>query len=157
MLSWDSASPHFTLPPQRQCNQREEPLHVEQHAPHGRTLYQGLGRQSPGNNAHSQRYASRASWILGLYGCYRSQTGPSPRPRLRYQPFSCLRRRSGVCTNHPATAPTHPPVDHHPTSCGLIQLVPRRQPNLCAHHPSRANLQVGTKVDRTIPRLPHPQ
>ena len=148
------------LPPRGQSNQREEPPHAEQHAPRllaGRTLYQGLGRQSPRNNADPQRYASRASWILSLYGRYRSQTSPSPRPHLRHQTFSYLRRRSGVYRDHPATAPTHPPVDDSPTSCALSQPTPRRQLNLCAHHPSRADLQVGTKVERTISRLPHPQ
>ena len=160
MLSRESASPHFTLPHRGQRNQREEPPHAEQHAPRplaGRTLYQSLGRQSPRNNAYPQRYASRASWILGLYGRYRSRTGPSPRPHLQYQPFSCLRRCSSICRDHPAMASTHPPADHHLTSRTLIQPLPRRQLNLCAHHPSRADLQVGTKVERTIPHLPHPQ
>ena len=46
-LSRDSTSPHLSLPPRGQRNQREEPPHAEQHAPRpfaGRTLYQGLGR-----------------------------------------------------------------------------------------------------------------
>ena len=87
-LSRDSASPHFTLPPRGQRDQREEPPHTEQHAPcplARRTLYQGLSRQSPRNNADPQHHASRASWILSFDGRelalppnLTSDTSPSP-------------------------------------------------------------------------------
>ena len=160
MLSRDSASPHFTLPHRAQRDQREEPPHAEQHAPRPlarRTLYQGLGRQSPGNNADPQRHASRASWILSFDGCYRSRTSPPPGPHLQYQPISCLRGHFGVCRDHPAAAPTHPPADDRPSSRALLQHIPRRQLSLCPHHPSRANLQVGTQVEGTILCLPCPQ